>query len=78
MRVFHVELSRNVLDEGLHSPGTAPDAHKLGKRKKKVFFLINILIVLFWFFSRKTRKSITLTSPNMAGRSWVEVPKLKW
>lgn len=76
MRVFHVELSRNVLNEGLHSPGTAPDAHKLEKRKIKTEdFLPD---KHFKSFLQETNKIITLTSPNMAGRSWVEVPKLKW
>lgn len=77
-RVFHIKLCCNVLSECFHSPGTAPDTHKLGGKKRKPKYLSEYRWFWWCFTKNDEMKTITLTSLNIAGRSWDLVPKLKW
>lgn len=75
--VFHVEFCGYVLNERLHSPGAASNAHKLGEQGEGRSLIPSECRCPAHPPARHDL-TVTLTSPNIAGRLWVLVPRLKW
>lgn len=69
------QLLVHELGESPHAIGTTANTHKLQGEDKKSLNEIQIEAVIGLVYESFSQ---TLTSPNISGRLWVLVPRLKW